>query len=165
VVPDVILPDSYEYVQFREKDDPYAMQWDEIRAAKTTYTNSITLSSVIEQSKARVNASKAFNTIKANAQTINSFTEKPYSLNLQISRQEQAKLKELGKQLDEVSKTRDSLSVRFMAVDEVKYYADKDKTETNKRFLNLVGKDMYIAEAVNVMHDLLKTGGFASAKN
>src|SRR5215213_4356874 len=40
VVPDVVVPDQYEYLQFREKDNEDAMKWDEISKANYTKWNS-----------------------------------------------------------------------------------------------------------------------------
>src|SRR5688572_22847516 len=34
VVPDIVIPDKYEYLKFREKDNANALQWDEIEEAK-----------------------------------------------------------------------------------------------------------------------------------
>ena len=36
VTPDIIIPDEYEYLKFREKDNDNALPWDEIE--KTNYT-------------------------------------------------------------------------------------------------------------------------------
>src|SRR4029453_8568294 len=33
VASDIVLPDNYEYLKFREKDDPDALPWDEIQKA------------------------------------------------------------------------------------------------------------------------------------
>ncbi len=35
VTPDIIVPDEYELLKFREKDNPLSLKWDEI--AKSTY--------------------------------------------------------------------------------------------------------------------------------
>ena len=42
VTPDVYMPDSYEFLKFREKDNPNALQWDEIaKADYRTWTSNI----------------------------------------------------------------------------------------------------------------------------
>jgi carboxyl-terminal processing protease len=43
VVPDVVIPDQYEYLEFREKDNEDAMKWDEIKEANYTKWNSVTI--------------------------------------------------------------------------------------------------------------------------
>jgi carboxyl-terminal processing protease len=154
VTPDIILPDSYEYLKFREKDNASALAWDEISQAKFNTSSQLMLDDLKKLSNTRVSANKTFNTIKNNTQLINQYSDKEYSLLLTKYRDEQIKMKNIGKEIDESMKLRDSLAVRFAKVDIEKMNSDKDKAENNKRFLDAVSKDIYINEAAKVIGDM-----------
>ncbi len=161
---DVVLPDVYEYYKFREKDMDYVMEWDEISKAAYKGDYGFTFTDVINNSKNRVANNSVFNSIKDNAQKINLLNDKVYSLNLEAFRKEQKELKVLSDALDQSLKGRAELPTRFMKIDEAAFFIDKDKTETNKKFLELISKDLYIHEAINVIADLVNTKQVAIKK-
>jgi carboxyl-terminal processing protease len=154
---DIVIPDAYEYFKFREKDTEYAMPWDQIKEA--TYNNNFGLefNEAIKNSNTRVTASPTFNAIKNNSLLISKINDKEYSLNLNTYRTEQKQIKDLSSKLEETLKNRDSLSVNFMPIDLPVYNSDKEKAENNRKFLEALSKDIYINEAVKVMHDLLRS--------
>ena len=64
---DIVLPDQYEYLKLREKDDPDALAWDEINSTQyKVWKSDFDLNNVINRSNERVKQSKSFQLIKEN---------------------------------------------------------------------------------------------------
>ena len=77
VVPDIIIPDQYEYLKYREKDNPDALPWDEIQ--KATYNQSKLYydpNVVKSAAENRVNTSPSFVTIKETSQALAKINDK-----------------------------------------------------------------------------------------
>jgi carboxyl-terminal processing protease len=68
VTPDIILPDPYAQIPYGEKEDKYALGWDEIAKAQYESWNVATnLSELKSHSQSRVASSSAFQLIKQEA--------------------------------------------------------------------------------------------------
>ena len=62
---DIVLPDRLEYLKFREKDNPNALIWDEIKQAEyKTWTSNISTNAVVSNANDEVNKSATFSKIK-----------------------------------------------------------------------------------------------------
>lgn len=162
VVPDIIVPDVYEYLKFRERDNVSALPWDVIEKSKYKDFGSNTWVDVKANSSKRVAANPSFTTIKANTLALEKLLDKQYSLNLASYQAEQKEIKILNKKMDEVLKVRDSLPTAYLKADEEKYLkVDADKLETNKAFLRIISRDIYVNEAVKVLLDMINTKAVA----
>jgi carboxyl-terminal processing protease len=94
VTPDVALPDPYDYLKLREKDQPSALAWDQLQKADYTEFNSgVNWNSVETEAKNRILANTAFSTIRKNSEWLKDNADKKYSLNLQEYQKEQSLLK------------------------------------------------------------------------
>ncbi len=165
VVPDIVLPDVYEYLKFREKESVSAMQWDEIPKASFNATTSFGFTDIIKNSYKRIEANPVFNAIKLNTALLDKTNDKEYSLNLNVYRDEQKKVKEINNNMDDQLKVRDSLQVSYLKADEDKFLnVAADKLENNKRFLQFESKDIYINEAVKIVLDMINTKTIALKK-
>jgi carboxyl-terminal processing protease len=165
VTPDIQLPDVYEYLKYREKDNVSALSWDEISKAKYANYGSLNLVEVKKASANRISKNAAFNMIKTNTTILSKDVDKEYSLNLEAYKKEQLTVKNLNKQMDEVLKVRDSLPASYLAADKDKFYnVDKDKLENNKNFLKSVSRDIYLNEAVKIIGDMIRTKAVAVNK-
>ncbi|HAN66816.1 MAG TPA: tail-specific protease, partial [Chitinophagaceae bacterium] len=66
VTPDIVLPDRYEYLKFREKDNPLSLKWDEInRADYRSWNSMINTDAIVQMSRDEVNKNETFNKIRA----------------------------------------------------------------------------------------------------
>ena len=105
VTPDIVIPDEYEYLKFREKDNENALSWDEIE--KTNYTpwrTNVDIHSLAHKSEERIKENVNFSLIKNNAQWLSKQNDKTYSLNLIKYKQEQKTLRATVKQNDSLAK-------------------------------------------------------------
>ena len=156
VTPDIVLPDEYEYLKFREKDNEDAMPWDEI--AKTTYTKwpvDYDVNAIKTKSEQRVKSNQSFTRIGKNALWLSTQNDKTYSLNLNKYKEEQKGIRTIVKQNDSLAKLTVALPVEGLKSDVSKYdNVDKDKGERYKAWLKNLKSDLYIGEAANVIEDM-----------
>lgn len=165
VTPDVIIPDKFEYLKIREKDNPDALSWDEIsQAPYTPWKPGYNLHSVISTANAQLNSSATFKTLKQDVKWLDQNIDKEYSLNLNKFRSEQKAMRDTFKQLDSLTKLSVDLNVTNLTADSLKMDGDKDKLEKNKQWLKRVSDDIYIDEAVKVVNNMIGQIDVAKAK-
>ena len=156
VTPEIILPDQYEALKYREKDNPDAMPWDEIQ--KANYTKSemgYDLDLLKQKSSKRVQENASFTAINEIGKLIEKSNLKTYSLNLTKYKEEQKALREGFKKLEEMNKLQKTLSVSMLGQDEKKLSVDKDKFERRKQWINNLSKDLYLSETCKIVTDMI----------
>lgn len=159
VTPDVTLPDPYDYLKLREKDQPSALPWDQLQKANYTEFNSgINWNTVETEANNRIEANPSFNTINKNAEWLKDNAYKKYSLNLQDYQKEQSELKTKVKQDDSLSNLTTPMDIQPVSADRAKYYSNTDslKGVRYQQWLKNIQKDIYINETVNVIGDINK---------
>ena len=161
VTPDIILPDQYEYLKIREKDNESALPWDQIN--KTDYqswTGPVNFKQVEDNAKGRIAKDSAFTIINKNTSWLKANVDKEYDLNIGKYKAQQEVLKNIIRQNDTLSKLKAPMDIKPLTADNDKYYnnPDKAKAERNKTWLSLVQKDMYLDETVDIMKDMIANG-------
>lgn len=157
VVPDVVLPDQYEYLRFREKDNTNALAWDEITKANyRTWNGEYDLSAIKNSSVARVNSMPAFQTIRQTTEWMSKQNDKEYPLNIDKYRTEQKVLKAKVQQLDSLLKLpqANAMNVSYLPQDKERFTADKDRSERYAQWLKNLSRDIYLDQAVKVVGDI-----------
>ncbi len=104
VIPDIILPSSYDYMETEEGSEEYAMKWDEIKPTEYDKLNRVLpyLPELEKRSAARVAKSRDFAYVREDIDLVKkAMTEKSASLN------EHQRLKE-GAEAEARKKTRDA---------------------------------------------------------
>jgi carboxyl-terminal processing protease len=156
VTPDIVIPDRFEYLKFREKDNTAALPWDEIaRAEYKPWTSTISNDVVVKYSDAEIAKNTTFNKIKASIEWLEKYSDKAYPLNLTKYRQEQKELKVKQKELDNLFKLNKELPVKNIEADMAAINAAKEKIEKNTAWLKRVSGDIYIDETVKVMYNMI----------
>lgn len=164
VTPDIVIPDRYETLKFRERDDNYALQWDEIgKADYKPWTSTVSEDAVVKYSTDQVAKSPVFNKIKENLSWMEKYNDKEYSLNLTKYKEEQKLMKAKGKELDELYKLAKELNVKNTAADAETLKTATDKVEKNNQWLKRVGNDIYIDETVKVMNNIISQSSTAKS--
>ncbi len=159
VAPHIVLPDQYETLKYREKDNPDALPWDEIQKAfYSKVIPSYDLEQVKRNSLERIAAHPTFNAIKASSVLLEKANEKVYSLQLSKYREEQKQLRDSFKKIDEASKDLKSLQVNMLETDEKRLSADNDKMERRKQWIGALSKDIYVQETSKVVSDMIRQG-------
>ncbi len=168
VTPDIILPDQYEYLKIREKDNESALPWDQIQ--KTDYqawTSPINFKQVEDNARQRIAKDSAFAIINKNTDWLKANVDKEYDLNITKYKAEQDALKNIIHQNDTLSKLATAMDIKPAAVDNDKYYnnPDKAKGERNKQWLTGVQKDLYLEETIDILKDMISNNGNVAMEN
>jgi len=154
VIPDVILPDRYDFLKYREKDVPSALGWDEIpKAEYNVETNDF--SSIINAEKNEILINDRFSKLKKNLEQLNLRSKKPYSLNINQYKTEQKAFKALIKEIDELSKLTQSLEFKNLAADTATINSAQDKIDNNKQWMKFRVNDIYINESIKVVEKMI----------
>lgn len=166
VKPDVVLPDVYEYIKFREKDNPSALAWDQIPQADYKQSTDINWSEIQKKADERVTTSTAFAGIKKNTDWLSKNTERAYELNIDAYKKQQATLRNTVKQDDTLTKLPTPMDMKPVEVDKDKFFnnADKAKGDRYQQWLKSVQKDLYIDETVNIVRDIINAKGQVTVK-
>ena len=156
VTPDIILPDQYENLKYREKDNPDAMPWDEIqRAFFTRITPTYDLETIKRRSSARVSQDSSFSAVKSVSAMIEKSNQKFYSLKLDTYRNEQKQMRATFKHLEESNKGHQALTIQMLDSDEKRLSTDNDKLERRKQWIKNLSRDIYISETCKVVSDVI----------
>ena len=160
VTPDVALPDPYDYLKLREKDQSSALPWDQIKKADYNDFNSgVNWNAVETAAKSQVQSNTAFNTIIKNEDWLKENADKKFSLNLQEYQKEQTMLKTTVKANDSLMRLATPMDIQPVTADRSKYYSNADSTKGQRylQWLKNIQKDIYIGETVNVLGDMNKS--------
>lgn len=102
-----MLPDQYESLEYREKDNPDALPWDEIpKAFYNKFSPGYDIQSVVKSSESRISVNPSFQAIKASSALMKKSNERVYSLQLDKYRIEQKAIKESFKRLTKLQKSK-----------------------------------------------------------
>ena len=158
VTSDVVLPDQYEYLKVREKDEPTALPWDEIGSAQyKTWKNDFDFREVIQRSNIRINQNQAFQKIKERTNWLEKNTDNKFiSLKLDKFRQEKKNLSATIKAIDTLTKLTVPLNMVNLEMDMARIEQDSLKKERNTSFLRVRKNDLHLGETVNIMSDMIR---------
>ena len=155
VVPDIVIPDKYEYLNFREKDNTNALPWDEInKASYKKWEGGYDLQTIKNLSNARIASNPIFQGIKKNTEILSEQNDKEYSLQIDKFKKEQQVIRTTARQLDSLEHLKDSLHMSFLPQDWQRISADKDKAERYNQWLKNLKSDIYLDQAIKVVGDI-----------
>ena len=166
VVPDIVIPDFYEYLRVREKDNPNALPYDEINKANyTMFQPGFNFQTVENMANTRIANDSVFRLIKMQTDILGRQDDKEYPLELNQFKKEQKITRAAVKKIESLIKLDKGMQVSFLPQDQDRYVSvDKDKTERYKQWLNNLGKDLYVDQAVKVINDMVTQQNLAKAK-
>ena len=156
VYPDIAMPSRYSYMKFGERDMTGALAWDKVAQANYTKSDSYTnFSDVVYNSKERILKNERFQLIQEYAKWLKENQENSsYSLNYHhFVKDSEIKEKE-GERFKSIFKFDSQLS--FTSPKHELPLLEKDSTLTEKRTIwhKNLSKDLYVAEALNVLSEL-----------
>ena len=155
VTPDVIIPDTYEYLRYREKDNENALPWDEISKAQyKTWNGGYDLQTIKNLSNTRIAANPIFQQIKKNTDWLAKKTDKDATLQIDKYRAEQKEVRNVVQQVDSLIKLNKDLSIAYLQEDAARFEQDAAKKERYNQWLKDRSRDIYIDQAVKVLSDV-----------
>ncbi|WP_235297227.1 carboxy terminal-processing peptidase [Portibacter marinus] len=159
VVPDVILPDNFHYIETGEKQYDYAMEWTEIdpveyELPKMTVSNKEILS---KNSAQRIESDEQFKLVLENAQRLKeNRDDKIYSLNFEeFNKEVDAREQAAEKFKDLWSNQIIGLNASNLPIDLEFIEADSSRIARNDVWIKDLQKDIYLNETLNIMKDMI----------
>ncbi len=151
---DIVLPDPYDYIKIREKDNPSALPWDEIKKANADIFTGY--DALIKKENERIKANPAFGLIKSNTDWLGKNVDAPVNLELKKYKEQQEKLKNTVNQNTTLAKLSKEMDMDVLKPDYDKFYnnPDKQKGERYKAWLKGLKSDLYIDETVKIVSDM-----------
>lgn len=165
VYSDIVLPDNYEYLKFREKDEPDALPWDEINKATIKHWSSgYEISSLQKLSNDRLENSPAFKLIKENTEWLAKQNDKVYSLNLEKFQKEQKAIRATIRQTETLKKLEGEMDIASLPQDKDRFSYDKGKQDRFDQWIKNLRKDIYIDQASKITADMITQRNMAMGK-
>jgi len=159
VEPDIVLPDSYAFIDTGEKDQEYPLAWTEIDPAEYDNKKYVIagLDQIIAASNKRVSQHKTFGMITQNAHRIKEMRDETrYPLNLmEYQKEEESRIAE-SKRFENLDETITGLQVMNLKADIDIINANESSIKSNKSFKESMESDIYVAEAMHVINDIIK---------
>ena len=164
VVPDVILPDEYEYLKYREKDNESALSWDEMEKAKyQVWPNHLQLAPIIQQANQHIQKDTALNRFKQNLLWVSSQVETPVYLKLDKFQAFKKQIQAVSKQNEQALKLKVPMKLAPAKVDNDKFYnnPDKPKQDRYQAWIKDLAKDFQLNEATSILAVFQKKNSIA----
>jgi len=155
---DIVMPDMFEWIKDREKDDPNALPWDKINPAQyTPWVPAYNKDSIISRATARINADPIFKAIAQTNTWMGANENNPVSLNLSKYKERETFIKNMMSKDTAQDSKKNPLSVNVMSVDHDKFYNNPDKMSQDfyKGWLKEISQDAYIKQTVKIMDDMI----------
>jgi len=159
VTPDVVLPDEFEYLKYREKDNESALSWDEMeRARYMVWPNNASLTQVIQSTNLQIQNDTALNRYKKNLQWVSSQIETPVYLKLDKYQAFKKQVQEISKQNEQALKLKTPMKLAPMKADYNKFYNNPDKTKQDRyqAWIKDLAKDFQVNESSKILTALNK---------
>lgn len=160
VVPDIILPDSYQGIETGEAEEDFPLSWTEIDSvdySQSTYViEDQHISKLQKASAKRVKENKAFELINENAARIaNNREETRFPLQLEAFQALTAKREAEAKKFEDLNADEAMIAASNLKADYA-YVNQNEKTKAlNEDFVKNVSRDHYIEETLHILHDLI----------
>lgn len=169
VVPDIIMPDTYEYLKIREKDNPNSLPWDAI--PQTAYqpwqgSAASNLSEIIKKEQTRISSDANLLLLQDNLKWLSKNGENPINLQIDQFKQMQKQITNTVNQNNNLLKLKTELRVQTLEADKDKFYnnPDKNKGIRYQEWLKLLKQDLQIDASVKIIQELA-TQQYNTVKN
>ena len=159
VVPDIVLPDTYEYLKIREKDNPVSLAWDEITKASYQLTpDNFGYETTIKNANEKIANDATLSLIKSNASWLASVNEKALSLNIIKYKEHQKSIRSTVSQNNNLVKLKKEMDITVTTLDKEKYYSnsDKQKGERYQAWLKSLKTDLYINTTAGILSNMIE---------
>jgi carboxyl-terminal processing protease len=158
VTPDIALPDVYEHLKIREKDNASSLGWDEISKANyVPFKNMYYTPSLIKKENEEIANNTTFKLIQENAAWLNKRMDEPKPLQLEKYKEYQKRIATTVEQNNKLTKLNDLLNIEVLKQDYDKFYnnPDKAKGERYQAWLKAIKADLYINQSVRITKDII----------
>jgi carboxyl-terminal processing protease len=159
VVPDIILPDNFLYIESGEQEYPNPMAWTEI--TPVPYNQDVVRlenkNKLVSNSQSRIGQNKDFGLVKESARAIKeNRDETKYPMKLADYRTLIFKREEKVNKFDKLFKDDVAgFTVTNLPADLSKINLDESNKARNEEFIKDLKKDIYLEETLQIMRDMI----------
>ncbi len=158
VTPDIILPDNYSFFEFGEKEQDFAVKWDEILSANyvvcTDYLKNI--KRIKKNSKKRSEKNKDFSLIYESAKFLKKRSEDTkISLNYEKYKKNEKKIEKVSEKYKDLFTKKTDLKFSNLKIDMTEIEKDTTILKSRKEWLDALSKDIYVKESFSVLKELI----------
>lgn len=169
VVPDIIMPDTYEYLKIREKDNPNSLPWDAIPQTPYQPWQGISvgnLTEIIKKEQTRISSDANLILLQDNLKWLSKNNDNPINLQIDQFKQLQKQITNTVNQNNTLLKLKNEMSVQTLEADKDKFYnnPDKNKGIRYQEWLKLLKQDLQIDASAKIIQELA-TQQYNTAKN
>ncbi len=157
VTPEIILPDNYNYIDYGEKEQDYALPYDEINAAQyTTWKTGVeNYANAVSASATRIKGNAKFDLIDEYAKWLKEERDLSIiSLNYEAYKKEQAVFRAESKKYKKLKKSDVETLVTSNKADVKMWEGSEEKTIERDKWFKSIARDLYLQEAISVANDL-----------
>jgi carboxyl-terminal processing protease len=168
VASDIVLPDEYELLKYREKDNPAALNWDVIQKAKfQPWGTDMNLDKIAMGARQKIESDTNTIKFKNNLKWVYAQMENPVYLSLDKYQQRKKKFQTILQQNEAILKLKEPMQVASLKADYDKFYnnPDKPKQDRYQAWLKIVAKDNQINESIKILGSFNSTSSIAAKKN
>ena len=160
VLADVVFPDDYEFLKYREKDNAAVLSWDEMEKAKfAPYSTNTEIARIAAAANNKIKNDTANIRFKKNLQLVSSQVDRPISLEYNKYVKYKKELQAAIQQNESILKLKEPMKVVSLKADYEKFYnnPDKVKQERYQAWLKMVAKDFQISESSKLLSQFTPT--------
>lgn len=153
VIPDIILPSIYGYIEFGEDSFKFPLEFDTIRAANyEKWQRNYNIPLLKEKSKNRVEKNPTFQYIDRTVKLIKERNEKPFPLKFEKAFEFYSGIKGLSENLSK--EQTNSAKIEAQWIDYRNIGEDEDSKIKHNDWINQISRDIYIKEGIEILKDL-----------
>ena len=156
---DVVVPDRYSYIDIGEKDQENPLPWDKIDAADYSFWDSyFDYDSTIKKSNERMSNNEQLKLIEESAKWIKTIRdENTHPLNYSKYKQRLEISEKEAERFEKISDYKTNLTFESLPYEQRLFETDTILKEKRDRWHESLSQDVYMEEALNVLHDLKMT--------
>jgi carboxyl-terminal processing protease len=153
---DIIIPNSYSFLEIGESDEKNPLRWDKIDPVSyDLWDGYFNFNDVISNSKDRVNENPLASLISENAKWISSKRDlKSFSLNYNSFKKTQNIDKNYISKFDKIKDYKNDLMFELLASEKESLESSNELLERRKKWHSSLSSDFYLNESINVLSSL-----------
>ncbi|MCC5943975.1 MAG: carboxy terminal-processing peptidase [Bernardetiaceae bacterium] len=156
VVPDIIFPSEFSYIDFGEKEVDYALPWDGISRAKYKEYAAVNIKKLRASSEARMNDNEVFRMMEEAAKRLKQrYEATEYTLNFEDYRKKQKQLKKESEKYEQMKSQKHDLKIHTLKADIEYIESDESRKARTEQWHKDLQKDIQIYETLMIMSDLI----------
>lgn len=157
VIPDIIVPGNYSYLELGEKYEDYSMPWDRIEEVDFKEWNPLyDEAAVIAKSQKRIENNQIFDIIEENARRLEmQQNDDIYPLQLEAFVNKREELTKQADKFKDIETEIEGFHASTLTTDKDFINADSLRLKSRQKWIKVLEKDPYVFESLQVIQDMI----------